>query len=68
MDRYCVNKNAQEGGEHEVHKDSCSYLPDPENQEDLGYFSSCHGAVQEAKEKYPTADGCKHCCPDCHRR
>lgn len=69
MAKYLVNKNAQPGGEHEVHKEDCNNLPEPENREYLrGEFSSCHGAVQEAKKKYPTADGCKHCSPACHKR
>ena len=68
MAKYCVNKNAQENGDHEVHNYNCSWLPDPKNRKYLGDFPSCHGAVKEAKKKYPTADGCKHCSPECHTR
>lgn len=67
MALYYVNKNAQANGDHEVHKSGCSYMPSPENRMFLGDFSSCHGAVREAKKTYPTtADGCYHCSPACH--
>ena len=66
MDRYCMNKNAQANGDHEVHKSGCSSSPEPQNQQDLGFFSNCHDAVREAKIYNPQADGCKHCSPACH--
>ena len=68
MAKYYVNKNAQDNGDHEVHKYDCSWLPKPENREYLGDFSSCRGAVQKAKKKYPTADGCKWCSLECHKK
>lgn len=46
--KYYVNKNAQSGGEHEVHQSTCSYLPDAENLIYLGDFSSCKDAIKEA--------------------
>ena len=63
---YYVNKQAQSNGDHEVHKSGCSYMPSTENSIFLGEFSSCHGAVREAKKYYPQADGCYYCSPDCH--
>lgn len=66
MPSYYVNKNAQSNGDHEVHKDGCSWLPDLENRQYLGAFSSCHGAVAEAKKYYNQVDGCYHCSNDCH--
>jgi len=66
MARYYVNKNAQSSGDHEVHTTGCSWMPNPENKLYLGEFSSCHGAVREAKKTYSTADGCKHCSKECH--
>jgi len=67
MANYYVNKNAQSNGDHEVHKSGCSFLPEPENRLYLGDFTTCHGAVREAKKYYSTADGCYHCSPDCHK-
>lgn len=52
---------------HEVHKDSCTYLPSPLNREYLGYFASCKDAITKAKEKYSNVDGCAVCCPECHK-
>ena len=63
---YYVNKNAQNNGDHEVHKDTCSYLPDPQNREFLGSYESCMPAVAEAKKKYPKSNGCFYCSRTCH--
>lgn len=49
---YCMNKQPQTGGDHEVHKYSCDYLPDIENRIYLGYFDDCHKAVDEAKKHF----------------
>lgn len=66
MAYYYVNKNAQSTGEHEVHKEDCSDLPDSSNRIGLGYFSSCKEAVKEAKKHYDNVDGCYYCCKPCH--
>jgi len=70
MPRFCVNKNAQPTGEHEVHNldASCGHLPDSSNQLQLGSFTSCHGAMTEARKTYSNVDGCAYCCPDCHTK
>ena len=70
MPNYCVNKNAQDDGYHEVHdldsRKSC--LPEKENQHYLGWLSDCHAAVRKAKESYSKVDGCAYCCKECHTR
>lgn len=70
MPRFCVNKNAQHTGEHEVHNldANCAYLPDPANRQSLGSHQDCRGALAEARKYYTTVDGCAYCCPACHRR
>ena len=68
MDSYYVNKNAQPTGEHEVHEESCSDLPEAKNRIHLGYFSTCRDAVIAAGGRYLNVDGCKRCIPDCHTR
>lgn len=68
MEYYYVNKNAQLTGEHEVHKSTCSYLPDSSNLIQLGIFSNCADAVKKAKEYYNNVDGCYYCCNACHKR
>ncbi len=69
MANYCVNKNEQSTGEHEVHNtDTCSYCPDLNNRVDLGYHSDCKSAVTAAKAHYSNVDGCAHCCEPCHTR
>jgi len=66
MHYFYVNKEAQKNGEHEVHKDNCSHLPEPRNREYLGYFSDCLDGIIKARRKYDIVDGCKFCIPDCH--
>lgn len=69
MNRYYFYNYADSKGNHEVHKDTCSYLPLNSNCTYIGYFSSCHDAIKEAKKKYPSKsfDGCYWCCNPCHK-
>jgi len=64
--RYYVNINAQENGDHEVHRTGCSYFPDAENAKYLGDFTSCHVAVTEARRHYSQVNGCYYCANACH--
>ena len=64
--RYYVNKNAQTNGDHEVHTETCSYLPEAENRIYLGNFASCYPAVAEAKKHFIHSDGCYFCSNACH--
>lgn len=70
MPKFVLNKNAQSNGDHEVHNvtTGCTYLPNPENQIDLGTHLSCREAVAYAKTKWPShrINGCFFCCKACH--
>lgn len=66
MARYYVNKNSQSNGDHEVHKEGCSYMPDPENRLYLDNFTNCKDAVKEAKKTYTKSNGCYYCSNECH--
>ena len=66
MPKYYVNKNAQANGDHEVHEQSCSFLPKPENRIYLGVFNNCKEAVKRAKMYYTQVNGCYYCSNDCH--
>jgi hypothetical protein len=70
MDKFIINQNQQSNGDYEVHNSTkgCSYMPNPENQVDLGMHSSCHGAVAQAKNRWPNdkIDGCFYCANECH--
>lgn len=68
MKYYYVNKQPQSNGDHEVHAAECSFLPDVQNREYLGYFNNCREAVATAKRTYPGADGCFYCSRECHTR
>ena len=67
MARYYVNDHAQSNGDHEVHREGCSYMPNPENRTYLGDYVSCHGAVFKAKtEHHAKSNGCYYCSNACH--
>ncbi len=67
---FCVNRNAQQTGEHEVHNldASCPHLPKPDNRRDLGSHPSCGEAIIAASELYENVDGCAYCAPKCNTR
>lgn len=69
MPNYCVNTNEQSNGDHEVHDlaSPIGCLPAVVNRRDLGYHSSCSGAVAVARRIYTQVDGCAHCASACHR-
>ena len=66
MGNYYVNKRAQSNRDHEVHTSGCSYMPEEQNQQRLGYFSNCQDAVQEAKKFFTQVNGCYHCSKECN--
>ncbi len=70
MARFIINKNAQNNGDHEVHNktEGCSFMPNIENQVDLGFHQNCHGAVATAKSRWPSdrINGCYYCSNACH--
>lgn len=66
--KYYVNRNAQVGGEHEVHTSTCDHLPNPDNRVYLGEHSSCQEAVIQAAREFREVNGCYYCCLACHRR
>lgn len=69
MPLYYVNPNRDDSGNHEVHKQDCSWLALIKNPVYLGIFSTCHEAVAEAiRRLFIPADGCWWCSRVCHTR
>ena len=66
MAYYCVNKNAQNNGDHEVHKVGCSFYPSEANRVGLGNHSNCQSAVRQARQHYTQVNGCYYCSNACH--
>lgn len=66
MASYYVNRNEQANGDHEVHKEGCSWIPEERNRIYLGEFNSCHGAVIAARQHYSQVNGCYYCSNPCH--
>lgn len=62
---YYVNDNTQPNGDHEVHKDGCSWLNLAHSKSYLGSFDRCEQAVA-ARTKYRQCNGCATCSPECH--
>ena len=50
MAYYCVNKQAQSNGDHEVLSNGCAWMPEVPNRQFLGDFSNCQEAVRESKK------------------
>lgn len=65
---FYFNDTPDSKGNHEVHTDSCAYLPDKLNRTYLGTYHDCHIAITQAKNNYPSKkfDGCYFCCKACH--
>lgn len=68
MPKFYLNNNAQDNGDHEVHKEDCFYLQFVVSITDLGMHDHCFTAVARAQTIQKTADGCKTCLEDCHSR
>jgi hypothetical protein len=67
MASYYVHTKPAADGDHEVHVSGCAWLPDAANRKYLGEFGSCQPAVAEARKQFTRVNGCRSCCPDCHR-
>lgn len=69
MPYYYFKNTTDEKGNHEVHTENCSWLPDLSNRTGIGYYSNCKEAIRAAKNKNlsKSFDGCYHCCNDCHK-
>lgn len=68
MPNYCVNRNAQANGDHEVHDTSSPRwcLPTAASRIDLGWHVSCSSAVTAARSYYSQVNGCAWCAGACH--
>lgn len=66
MASYYVNANAQDNGDHEVHRQGCSRMPSGQNAIYLGEFTNCRDAVARAKLTYFKSNGCYYCSNECH--
>ncbi len=68
MPYFYINKNAQETGEHEIHKSPCNWMPSENNKISLGWFNTFGEAKMEALKHFDNVDGCIHCCPEGHTK
>ena len=66
MAKYYVNDNAQNNGDHEVHREGCVYLPAIVSKSYLGDHAHCSTAVAVAKGIYSKSNGCYTCSNSCH--
>ena len=69
MAKYFLNEHHQKTGEHEIHKEGCSWLEKTKKIRDLGEHINCQSAVQYAKNLgYKNVDGCEYCSLPCHMK
>lgn len=68
MRNYYVNNKAQANGDHEVHRDGCTFLPGEIDRIYLGLFTNCHDAVRQARRHFAAVNGCAVCSAPCHTR
>lgn len=68
MARYCMNKNSQLNGDHEVHilNGTCDHLPATEKRLQLGEHPTTYSAILKAQQFDSKADGCFYCCTTRH--
>lgn len=64
--KYYVNNSSQQNGDHEVHKEGCSWLSMAKDVKYLGVYNNGNEAVAYAKRFYYQADGCYYCCREAH--
>jgi hypothetical protein len=60
---YYVSEDAQDDGQHEVHRDNCYRLPILRKY--LGLHPSCEEAVKHARRTHAGAVGCRLCAYEC---
>ncbi len=69
LKHYYFNKNTDNRGNHEVHVESCEFMPAVLNREYIGYEDNCKNAITRATSKTGkyNFDGCYFCCKPCHK-
>jgi hypothetical protein len=66
MPRFCVNRTAENTGEHEVHNldADCDRLPALHDWYYLGTHATLHNAVTHAQRIFGNVTGCRRCAPE----
>ncbi|MFP4145767.1 MAG: hypothetical protein ACLFV3_11560 [Phycisphaeraceae bacterium] len=67
MRPYFVTREPALEGCHLVHTDGCDHLPDLADCYPLGNHGSCFTALDAARRRFKTVNGCPDCCFACHR-
>ena len=64
MAHYYSNNTLQDNGDHDVHEDTCLFVPLIKTN--VGIHEICVPAVAKVNIFFPTADGYAACSPLCH--
>lgn len=67
MPYYSVSRQVEPDGEHLVHARGCERYPNELDAQPLGWHIYCSLALAEAARFFPQVNGCRRCCPPCHR-
>ena len=63
--KYYVKTEANDRGDHVVHREDCQFLPNEDGRKALGDAAKCETAIDRAKDEFDSVKGCQTCCPDC---
>ncbi len=61
---YLVTRDPDEEGRHAVHSSDCAELPEQERLSELGVFDDDRAALDAARGRVGSADGCRSCCAE----
>lgn len=69
MHKYYLSLDHRATGENEVHREDCAINVAQKRRVRLGNHVNCKSAVDQAEYDYffLLVDGCKACCPECHK-
>jgi len=60
-EKYFISTNPRICGSHTVHRQGCTFLPEPGRRIHLGVFQSSQEAVKEGRRYFGRADSCPFC-------
>jgi len=66
MPHFYLSKDLNQNFEHEVHKESCLFLPNKTENIALGKFKSPKEAFKSGKKIIDKINGCYWCCKEIH--
>lgn len=60
--KYYIKTEANERGDHVVHREDCQFLPNEEGRKALGEAAKPETAMGRAEDEFDSVKGCQTCC------